>query len=254
MWQCGVYPLIEKKLISAGIYSFSVECPDAAKAAKPGQFAHIRISGFTLRRPVSICDADKENGTLRFVFEVRGEGTARLSETGVGDNIDIIAPLGNGFTLPENPARRVVLAGGGIGVPPLLGIARIMKGNAAAILGFKNSGKVILEKDFKRAGADVTICAEDEGVHKTPIPPLAEKLSRGGVDRVYACGPEPMLKAVVAECKKRGVECEVSLEQRMGCGVGACVVCACRAVRGGEELMLRVCRDGPVFSGREVFP
>ncbi|MDR0223073.1 MAG: dihydroorotate dehydrogenase electron transfer subunit [Oscillospiraceae bacterium] len=258
MYKCGVYPVTEKTEISAGIYSYVISCPDVAELAKPGQFAHIKVDGFTLRRPVSICDADKEKGSLRVVFEVRGKGTARLADINVGDKTDIIAPLGNGFTLPESmaPGRRVILAGGGIGVPPLLGVARVMKGNATAILGFKSRERIILAEDFRRAGAEVIICTDDgsAGVRGTVADVLRDESVKGGADGVFACGPEPMLKAVVGECKKSGLNAEVSLEQRMGCGVGACLVCVCRAVRGGEEFMLRVCKDGPVFNGREVMP
>lgn len=255
-YKCGAYPVIEKTAISAGIYSYEILCPEVAELAKPGQFVHIKIDGLTLRRPISICEIDGKNGALRIVFEIRGQGTAKLSSLNVGDNIDIIAPLGNGFTLPENiaPDRRVILVGGGIGVPPLLGIAKVMRENATAVLGFGSYDKIILAGDFKRADAHVLTCTDDGsvGIRGTVTPVLADELAKGDVDMVYACGPEPMLKAVIAECAKSGVPSEVSLEQRMGCGVGACVVCACRVIRGGGERMLRVCKDGPVFKGEEV--
>jgi len=255
-YKCGAYPVIEKTAISAGIYSYEILCPEVADLAKPGQFVHIKIDGFTLRRPVSICGIDKKNGALRIVFEIRGQGTAKLSSLNVGDNIDMIAPLGNGFTLPENidPCRRVILVGGGIGVPPLLGIAKIMRENATAILGFRSYDRIILAGDFKRADSCVITCTDDGsvGIRGNVAPVLASEIAKGDVDKVYACGPEPMLKAVIAECAKYGAASEVSLEQRMGCGVGACVVCACRVKRGDTEKMLRVCKDGPVFRGEEV--
>jgi len=255
-YKCGAYPVIEKTAISAGIYSYEILCPEIAELAKPGQFVHIKIDGFTLRRPISICDIDRKNGALRIIFEIRGQGTAKLSSLNVGDNIDIIAPLGNGFTLPENiaPDRRVILVGGGIGAPPLLGIAKVLRESATAILGFRSYDKIILAGDFKRADAHVITCTDDGsvGVRGTVTPVLAEELAKGDVDKVYACGPEPMLKAVIAECANAAVQSEVSLEQRMGCGVGACVVCACRVLRDNGERMLRVCKDGPVFKGEEV--
>jgi len=257
-YKCGAYPVIEKTAISAGIYSYELLCPDVAEIAKPGQFVHIKIDGFTLRRPISICEIDKRNGALRIVFEIRGQGTAKLSSLNVGDNIDIIAPLGNGFTLPEKgsikPDRRVILVGGGIGVPPLLGIAKVLRESATAILGFRSYDKIILAGDFKRADAHVITCTDDGsvGIRGTVTPVLAEELAKRDVDKVYACGPEPMLKAVISECAKASVPSEVSLEQRMGCGVGACVVCACRVLRDNGERMLRVCKDGPVFDGAEV--
>lgn len=251
-YKCGAYPVIEKFAISAGIYSYQILCPEVAEIAVPGQFVHVKIDGFTLRRPISICEIDHKNGSLRIVFEIRGQGTAKLTDINVGDNIDMIAPLGNGFGLPDNikPDRRVLLVGGGIGVPPLLSIAKVMKESATAILGFRSYDKIILAGDFKHADAHVIPCTDDGsvGFHGSVTVPLKEELVKKDIDKVYACGPELMLKAVVSECEKAGVDCEVSLEERMGCGVGACVVCACATTRG----MKRVCKDGPVFNGKEV--
>jgi len=256
MYKCGAYPVIEKTAISAGIYSYEILCPDVAELAKPGQFVHIKIDGFTLRRPISICEIDHKNGALRIVFEIRGQGTAKLTSLNIGDNLDMIAPLGNGFTIPDeiHPNRRVILVGGGIGVPPLLGIAKVMKESATAILGFRSYDKIILAGDFKRADSHVITCTDDGsvGFKGTVTVKLAEELQKGDVDMVYSCGPEPMLKAVIAECEKSGVPCEVSLEERMGCGVGACYVCSCRISKNNTEFMGRVCKEGPVFNGKEV--
>jgi dihydroorotate dehydrogenase electron transfer subunit len=125
-----------------------------------------------------------------------------------------------------------------------------MKESTTAILGFRSYDKIILANDFKRADAHVITCTDDGsvGLHGQVTVPLAAELAKGDVDKVYTCGPEPMLKAVIAECEKSGVPCEVSLEERMGCGVGACVVCACATKSG----MKRVCKDGPVFDAKEV--
>jgi len=164
----------------------------------------------------------------------------------------MIAPLGNGFTLPCSIAddRRVILVGGGIGVPPLLAVAKVMKESSTAILGFRSYDKIILAADFKQADSHVIPCTDDGsvGFHGQVTVPLSQELAKKDVDKVYACGPESMLKAVIAECISADVPCEVSLEERMGCGVGACVVCACKTAKG----MSRVCKDGPVFDGREV--
>jgi dihydroorotate dehydrogenase electron transfer subunit len=251
-YKCGAYPVIEKTAISAGIYSYEILCHDVAEIAKPGQFVHVKVDGFTLRRPISICEIDKRNGTIRIVFEIRGLGTAKLTSLNVGDNIDMIAPLGNGFTIAEeiHPNRRVVLVGGGIGVPPLLAVAKVMKESSTAILGFRSYDKIILAGDFKLTDSHVIPCTDDGsvGFHGAVTVPLSDELAKDDVDKVYACGPEPMLKAVITECRKANVPCEVSLEERMGCGVGACVVCACKTNSG----MKRVCKDGPVFNGDEV--
>ena len=165
-YKCGAYPVIEKTAISGGIYSYEILCHDVAELAKPGQFVHIKIDGFTLRRPISICSIDRRNGSIRIVFEIRGQGTAKLTDINVGDNIDMIAPLGNGFTLPDSihPNRRVVLVGGGIGVPPLLAVAKVMKESATAILGFRSYDKIILAGDFKHADAHVITCTDDGSV------------------------------------------------------------------------------------------
>ena len=255
MYKSTTYRVIEKSAISAGIYSYRISCPEVAQLAKAGQFVHIKVDGFTLRRPISICEIDadsKSGGTLRIVFEVRGQGTRKLADINVGDNIDMIAPLGNGFSLPAeiHSNRRVIVVGGGIGVPPLLAIAKVAKTNATAILGFRGYDKVILTDDFACTNAHVITCTDDGsvGFHGQVTAPLASELSKGDVDKVYSCGPMPMLRAVIAECEKANVPCEVSLEERMGCGVGACVVCACATKSG----MKRVCKDGPVFDSREV--
>lgn len=249
---CDKYPIIEKKTLGKEIYSFTVSCPAAAKAASAGQFANITAPGFTLRRPISICGIDKINGTLRFVFEVRGKGTAEIAKLNTGDCMDVLGPLGNGFKLPEG--KKIVVVGGGIGVPPMLGTAKAHEGAVTAILGFRNYEKIILADEFEKAGVKTIICTDDGSVGRKGVvtEPLNEELAGGDVALVCACGPEPMIKAVVAACDAKGVPCQVSLEQRMGCGVGACVVCSCMTVRNGQEHYSRVCKDGPVFDSKEV--
>lgn len=249
---CGKYPVTEKKTLGKEIYSITVNCPDAAHDAQVGQFANITAEGYTLRRPISICEIDKENGTLRFVFEVRGKGTEVISRANVGDTLDILAPLGNGFRIPEG--KRVIAVGGGIGVPPLLGIAKTSRVLCTAILGFRNYEKIILTEEFKKTGAQTIVCTDDGsvGIHGMVTAPLADELKKGDVAAVCVCGPEPMIKAVVNLCEEHDVPCQVSLEQRMGCGVGACVVCSCMTVKDGREHYARVCKDGPVFDAKEV--
>lgn len=251
---CDNYPILEREEIAKDIYFYVISCPEAAAAAKAGQFVHIRAEGYTLRRPISICEIDKENGTVRIVFEVRGGGTDRLSQLQVGDKMDIILPLGNGFTVKEIPeGKNVVVVGGGIGVPPMCGVAALYK-NVKAIIGFRSKDKVILEEDLKRIGAEVTVCTDDGsyGENGVVTVPLEKELAKGNTAMICACGPTPMLKAVIECAKKYNVPCEVSLEQRMACGVGACVGCACNINRDGKNLVLRVCKDGPVFKAEEV--
>lgn len=249
---CGKYPIIEKKTLGADVYSVVVNAPELAENAHCGQFANISAPGFTLRRPISVCEINKERGTLRFVFEVRGKGTEAISRLAAGELLDILGPLGNGFRVPEG--KKVIAVGGGIGVPPLLEISRTAGGLCTAILGFRDYSKIILAGEFKENGSKTVVCTEDGsvGIKGLVTNPLAEELEKGKAAAVLACGPAPMLKAVAKTCEQYGAPCQVSLEQRMGCGVGACVVCSCMTVRGGQEFYSRVCKDGPVFNAEEV--
>ena len=253
---CDSYQIHERTEIAAGIFSYVIRCPDPAAAAKAGQFVHIKADGYTLRRPISICEVDKENGTLRIVFEVRGSGTDKLSQLQVGDKMDMIAPLGNGFTIREVPAdKTVVVVGGGIGVPPMLQTAKSFPDNRVkAVIGFRSKDRVILENDLNRIGADVSVCTDDGSYGEKGLVtfPLIEELEKGNTAMIYACGPTPMLKAIINTAKLYNIPCEVSLEQRMACGVGACVGCAVDINRGGRNFVLRVCKDGPVFKAEEV--
>ncbi|MCD8095592.1 MAG: dihydroorotate dehydrogenase electron transfer subunit [Ruminococcus sp.] len=257
MYRQGKYEIIKKRAkICTGfdlkIFDFTVRCPEIAVLAKPGQFVQIAAEGFFLRRPISICDIDAVNGTIRLVFEVRGKGTLKLSELNEGDFIDIIAPLGNGFTFL--PDKKAVCIGGGIGTPPMLSIARLYGENAKVISGFRSEPFSILQEDFKAAGCQTILCTDDgtAGVHGFVTAPLEQMLKTEGVDIIYACGPMPMLKGIAELARKYGVRSELSLEQRMACGVGACLVCACKTVKNGEQILSHVCKDGPVFDGEEV--
>ncbi len=252
-YYCDRYPIIEKKTLSRDTYSITILAPEAAKAARTGQFANIAAPGFTLRRPISICEFSRSGGTLRFVFEVRGKGTEAISRLNPGDNLDVLGPLGNGFSVPDG-ARRIVLVGGGIGVPPLLGLAKKLGDRCTAILGFRDYSRIILADEFEKYGASAAICTDDGsvGYNGTVAVPLENTLENVGADLVCACGPLPMLNAVAGVCARFDIPCQVSMEQRMGCGVGACVVCSCMTVRNGEEHYARVCKDGPVFDAKEV--
>lgn len=249
----GKYPLIKKESIAKEVYSFTILCPEIAEITKAGQFVHILPKGYTLRRPISICGIDKAKGTLRIVFEVRGDGTKELSETHTGELIDMIAPLGNGFTLSDD-IKKIILIGGGIGTPPMLPLAQEFGENATVITGFRNSSAVILQEDFKKTGAKTILCTDDgsTGIHGLVTVPLEEVLKSESVDLICACGPTPMLKAISNMADTFNVECQVSLEERMGCGIGACLVCACKVQTDGQEQMLHVCKDGPVFKSKEV--
>lgn len=246
-------PIIKKEQLNKTTFSFTVKSERAVQTMRPGQFANLLADGKTLRRPISICEFSKENGTVRFVFEIRGEGTEIISKKNEGDCLDILAPLGNGFDI--NPDEKAVFVGGGIGVPPMLGASAPYGANATALLGFRNKDAMILADDFRANGADVRIATDDGsfGHHGFVTQLLAARLDEAPCDAVYACGPKPMLKLVAAEAEKRGIKCMVSLEERMGCGVGACLVCACKTkTADGGEKYSHVCKNGPVFDSREV--
>lgn len=250
----GAYPIISRKTLAAEIYDMIILCPEIAAVAQCGQFVNVKVNGFMLRRPISICGIDKEKGTLRIVFEVRGKGTKELSMLSEGSLIDIVAPLGGrGFTLLDSSSKAVII-GGGIGNPPMLSIAKHYGKNATVISGFRNAAAAILQKDFAQTGADVILCTDDgtAGRKGFVTDALAECLDKEKPDIIYACGPAVMLKRIISQAKAAGVKCEVSLEERMGCGVGGCLVCVCRTIRDGEEYYAHVCKDGPVFDSEEV--
>lgn len=252
MYKQGKYIVLSKRAAAKGIFDMLIDCPDIAALAQAGQFVQAAADGYFLRRPISICDIDKQRGTIRLVFEVRGKGTQKLSEINAGQPIDIIAPLGKGFTFEEG--KRAVCVGGGIGTPPMLSIAKLCGKNARVISGFRNASAVILQEDFAAAGCETLLCTDDgsAGLHGFVTQPLEEILKTDKPDIVYACGPMPMLKGIALLAEKYGVYCEVSLEQRMACGVGACLVCACKTVKNGEQILSHVCKDGPVFNSGEV--
>ncbi len=248
----GKYPIIKKTAIAKGVFDITISCPEIAQNAQPGQFAQVAAEGFFLRRPISICDIDKTKGTIRIVFEVRGKGTDKISQLSCGSLIDIIAPLGNGFKKLEG--KKAICIGGGIGTPPMLGIAKVYGENATVISGFRNSSIAILQDDFKACGAKTILCTDDgsAGIHGFVTDALKNELKENKAEIIYACGPMGMLRAIVDIAEQNGIECQVSLEQRMGCGVGACLVCACRTVKDGKEIYSHVCKDGPVFDSKEV--
>ncbi len=234
------------------LYALELDAPGLAQDARPGQFVHIACGSQFLRRPISICEASGDR--LRIVFQAKGEGTQWLSERKPGDPLDVLGPLGNGFDL-SRLGERPVFVGGGIGVPPLLLAMRKAKEQGAepsAILGFRSRSAAILEDEFRSLGA-VSVTTDDGsyGVHG-----FVSDVLEGCADHataVAACGPRGMLRAVASIAEAHGLPCQVSLEERMGCGIGACLVCAC-ALKGedGQTRYGHVCKDGPVFDAKEV--
>ena len=242
-------PILKKSEIAPGVFDLTVLCPTAARTARPGQFALFRVPGKTLRRPISVCGIAPEAGTLRFVFEVRGDGTRRLSGFREGETVNLLAPLGNGFE-PGDTSRRALLAGGGIGVPPLLAAAAPFGKNAVLAAGFRNRDAVILKDDFEALGCGTRIATDDGSFGRRGL--VTELLDGLSFDVVFACGPKPMLRAVAAAAKSRGVPCQVSMEERMACGIGACLGCAVKLRGESGTYYGQVCRDGPVFDAETI--
>ena len=240
--------VIKNEEIATGIFDLWVENPTLSSIAKPGQCAHILVPGNTLRRPISRCDADKS--CLRLVYQVKGEGTEILSRINEGEYLDIIAPLGNGFDIKED--KKYCFIGGGIGVPPML-YASKMKEKPVVITGFRNKDLVILQSDFRKDNCELYLTTDDGTAGEKAFVTDVLKRKLNDIDEVCACGPSPMLKAIAEICNDANVPCQISLEERMGCGIGACLVCAC-AVRknDGTEDYVHVCKDGPVFDSKEV--
>ena len=246
--------ILHKENLAKNIYRLVIAAPDIAAFAKAGQFVHVTVPGYFLRRPISLCEADSSRGTITLVYEIRGEGTKALARLNEGETLDVMGPLGHGFTL--DPGKKVIIVGGGIGVPPLLQAVKFYGANAKAILGFRDASAVILEEDFRRYGAETIVCTDNgtRGQKGFVTDALAGMVTKEKPDYLFACGPKVMLEKVAKIAADQKIECEVSLEERMGCGVGACLVCACRLKRTEEEKEYygHVCKDGPVFPAKEV--
>jgi len=248
---------IERICDAAPIFDLRFIAPDMASKAKAGQIVHVVCGGDanSLRRPISICECDGD--TVRICFEIRGVGTKELAARSAGDMIDVIGPYGKGF--PE-VSGKVALVGGGIGIYPLLSAAKAVRaagGEPVALLGFRTAALMNVVDDFKNVCCDVKIATDDGsyGYHGFVTGILDEYLSQNDAT-VFVCGPKPMMKGVSAISLNHDCECFVSMEERMGCGVGACLACVCKTQFVGNEGLgekyKRVCVDGPVFNAKEI--
>ena len=232
-----------------GFYDMTLHAPRTTAHAAAGQFVNLYVPGHVLRRPISICYTDSEKETLRLVFQVRGEGTRVLSQCKAGDTLDILGPLGKGFPVSEG-FKKVLLVGGGIGVPPLLGLAAQYRSKAVACLGFRSEESAVLVQDFQDFGAVVKIATEDGSLGSSGF---VSALLESDADCIYACGPEAMLRAVCDFADQTCIPCYISLEAHMACGIGACLGCARALIdSNGAEYYGHVCKDGPVFDYQTV--
>ena len=223
--------------LADGIYSMWINT-EAAKDAKPGQFISMYTTDGSklLPRPISICEIDKENGRLRVVYRVTGPktGTEEFSKLKAGDIIPVIGPLGNGFPYEKAEGKKVFLMGGGIGVPPILELAKQMDCEKKQIVVGYRDVQTFLKEEFEQNG-ELYISTE--------------------ADMIYACGPTPMLRAIKQYAEENGIECYISLEERMACGIGACLACVCKSKEKDAHSNVnnkRICKDGPVFLSTEV--
>ncbi len=247
--------ILSQKQIGTGIFSMVLQTEQIAAAAKPGQFVSVysNDSARLLPRPISICEADPEKGTLRLVYRVAGKGTDEFSKYGEGDTLDILGPLGNGFPLDRmDETKTAFLIGGGIGIPPMVGLSKALTGKKIAVLGFRD--EQFLTEDLAQ-NAQVEMATEDgsAGTKGNVLDCIRENALKADV--IYACGPTPMLRALKAWAEEEGIECWLSLEQRMACGVGACLGCVCESKNVDDHSKVnnkRVCVEGPVFRAEDV--
>ncbi|MCD8097928.1 MAG: dihydroorotate dehydrogenase electron transfer subunit [Lachnospiraceae bacterium] len=248
--------VIEQKEIATGIFSLWLQTEQIAKAAKPGQFVSVysRDESRMLPRPISICEAEPD-GRLRLVYRVAGQGTEEFSRLRAGETLEILGPLGNGYP-NELFGADILLLGGGIGIPPMLQLARVLRTQANTevqiVAGYRD--ELFLTEELAAAGK-LYIATEDgsAGTKGNVLDMVREQGIKADV--ICACGPKPMLRAVKAYAEENDIPCWLSLEERMACGVGACLACVCQSaeIDGHSHVHnKRVCKDGPVFRSTEV--
>ena len=235
------YQIVENAQIAPGVFLLDL-AGDTSMVKAPGQFCQVQIPGFYLRRPISLCDWDENGMTL--IYKAVGRGTDALSHLETGDTLDILNGLGNGYDVTACGNHPLVI-GGGVGIPPLYALTKALLAagkQPSVILGFNRKEEIFLKDEFEGLGVPVTLTTADGscGVKGFVTDALPE-----GYDSVFACGPLPMLKAVYAKCPVPG---QLSLEERMGCGFGACMGCTVQTNHGPR----RVCKDGPVFRKEEL--
>ena len=247
-----LYTVERQDNLTQGVYSLWCRCEETLRRPRPGQFVHAACGErLLLRRPISICDVD--GNRLRLVFDTVGEGTRWLSRRQPGDTLDLLAPLGHGYSFSS--PEKILLVGGGLGVPPMVYCARQAGGSADAVVGFRDSSRVILTEEMRAFCGSVTLMTDDGSAGEKGFVDAAVRrlLTEGHYQKVLACGPKVMLRAVAGAAAEAGVPCQVSMEERMACGIGACRVCACK-VKEEEDVHTykRACVDGPVFNAAEV--
>ena len=248
--------VVSQEQLADGIFSMWIQT-EAAKTARPGQFISMYTNDGSklLPRPISICEIDTETSKLRVVYRVTAEktGTEQFSKMKAGDTLPIIGPLGNGFPLEAGKGKRAFLIGGGIGVPPILELVKQLDCEKQIIMGYRDAD-TFLKEQFEENGT-VYISTEDGSVGTKGN--VMDAIRENGLeaDIIYACGPTPMLRAIKQYAEEQGIECYISLEERMACGIGACLACVCQSKEKDHHSNVnnkRICKDGPVFLSTEV--
>lgn len=242
--------IVKNERIADNIYAVTFAL-DEDITVRAGQFGNISVGGtHLLRRPIAICKA--EGREVTFCYQIKGEGTQKLKTMGAGTRLNVLMPLGNGFFVEENE-RKVALVGGGVGVFPLISVLREYGGTkeVSAYIGYRNKGAVCGVEEFAKAQKFIAVTDDGSyGARMNAVQAFAADLETGNrPDVVFACGPTPMLRALKTLVERENLRCYVSLEERMGCGIGACLVCVCELTNGKRA---RVCKDGPVFNVQDV--
>lgn len=237
-----LFTIREHTALTDRVYRMVLE-GDTSAITAPGQFVNIALAGFYLRRPISVCDWDEQ--TLTILYKVVGEGTKHMKALPCGAKLDVLTGLGNGYTL-DSRSDMPLLIGGGVGVPPLYGLAKALLGTGiqpAVILGFNTQEEIFYAEAFRALGVEVTITTVDGSVGVKGV--VTDAMAEKSYNYVYTCGPEPMLRAIYDHSTCGG---QYSFEERMGCGFGACMGCSCETKYGYK----RICKEGPVLERGEI--
>ena len=238
----SIFEIVSNEALTDSVYKM-VLGGDTSAITRAGQFVNIKLDGFFLRRPISVCDVDGQNLTI--IYKVVGKGTGAMSKMAPGVRLDILTGLGNGYDLSV-AGEKPVLLGGGVGVPPMYKLAKeliAMGKQVSVVLGFNTKSEIFYENEFKALGCDVTVTTVDGSYGTKGF--VTDALKNIDYTYFYTCGPEPMLKAVHRTSNTSG---QMSFEERMGCGFGACMGCSCKTLTGYK----RICKEGPVMRKEEI--
>ena len=246
--------VVEQKQLAEGIFDMWL-ATDLAQDAHAGQFIGVypEDKSTLLPRPISICEVNKEENKLRIVYRVAGKGTEEFSRYEAGKQVPVLGVLGNGFPIEEGKGKKVFLMGGGIGIPPMLQLAKELDAKNQIIVGYRNN-QLFLKEDLAQYGK-VYVATEDGSVGTKGNVMNAIEENALEADVIFACGPMPMLRAIKGYAEKKGIPAYISLEERMACGVGACLGCVCKTTKKDHHSHVnnaRICTDGPVFLAEDV--